>query len=167
MREAIASIAIGERQQLDVPVRMEAVRLEALRREPVRREASGGAGPPAAGAVGGGAPWRTVGLVTAGAGVVALGVSAALAFVAKSKEDQSNDSGCHGNDCTAAAAATRLDALSAANASTVAFVVGGVLAAGGVVLWLVAPPSNGDRAVGVGPVALAGGGGVLLTGRWR
>jgi len=107
-----------------------------------------------------------VGLVTAGVGVVGLGVGTAFGLVAKSKNDASNSSGCNGNNCTSQAAATRRDALSAANVSTVAFVAGGVLAASGVVLWLAAPKGDADQGVGVTPVALGAGGGIQVTGGW-
>jgi hypothetical protein len=98
--------------------------------------------------------------------VIGLGVGAAFGLVAKSKNDQSNSSGCAGDNCTASAASVRRDALSAANVSTVMFVVGGVLAAGGVALWLVAPSGDGGGGVSATPVALAGGGAVVLGGRW-
>lgn len=166
MQEVNASVAIGERQQLDVPVHLEApVGTGATAPGATSRAAM----PALVGqrAASRASPWRTVGLVTAGVGIVALGVGAAFGLVARSENDQSNSSGCHGNDCTADAAAMRREALNSANVSTVAFVAGGVLAAGGVVLWLVAPTGDADRALAVAPVALAGGGGVWLTGRWR
>ena len=155
MRAVTTSVAIGERQKLDVPVR-----LEAVAQAPAGLETAPMAATRAV-------PWRTIGLAAAGAGAVGLGVGVALGLVAKSKNDQSNSSGCNGNSCTAAAAAVRHDALSAASASTVAFVLGGVLSAGGVVLWLVAPSRDADHAVGVTPVALGGGGGLVVTARWR
>jgi len=57
-------------------------------------------------------------------------------------------------------------ALNAANASTAAFVAGGVLVAAGMVIWLVAPSGGANRSLGAAPVVTAGGGGMLLTGRW-
>ncbi len=168
MREVTSSIAIGERQQLDVPVRLEPVRLVPIPLNAAAVPAAPVSGLAVPGATNGAAvPWRTVGLVTMGAGVVVLGASAALGLVAKSEDDQSNSSGCQGDNCTASAAVVRRDALGAANAATALFVVGGVLAASGLVLWLVAPSGEADRAIGVTPVALAGGSGVFLTGRWR
>jgi hypothetical protein len=155
MRAVTASLAIGERQTLDVPVHLEPPGPPPTRLETAPRVTSSAV------------PWRTIGLVAAGAGVVGIGVGTAWGLVAKSKNDQSNSSGCTGDRCTASAAAVRHDALSAASASTVAFVVGGVLAAGGVVLWLVAPTRDADHAVGVTPVALGGGGGIVVMGSWR
>jgi hypothetical protein len=166
MREVTASIAIGERQQLDVPVRLEPVGPEAARSGLARPEASKGSGLPAEGSTSRASPWRTIGLVIGGTGVVALGVGTALGLVAKSENDESNTSGCHGNNCTPEAAAMRHDALNAATASTASFVAGGVLAAAGVVIWLVAPSSGVNRSLGAAPVVTASGGGLLLTGRW-
>jgi hypothetical protein len=178
MREVTVNVAITERQQVDVPVRLDALGGDTAPPAPASTapvvapaqvdgmppprspEALGTVTPRAA-------PWRTTGLVVAGAGIVGLGVGAAFGLTAQSKNDQSNHSGCNGNDCTAPAAAVRRDALSAASASTVAFVLGGVLTAGGVVMWLVAPSHNADQALGLTPMPLPGGGGLVATGQWR
>jgi hypothetical protein len=98
-------------------------------------------------------------------GVLGMGVGTYFGFDAISKNNASNQSGCSGNTCTAGAYSTREDARSSATVSTVSFVVGGLLAAGGVTLWLLAP--RGDSAVQVAPVALAGGGGMAVAGTWR
>jgi len=95
---------------------------------------------------------------------VALGIGTAFALSAKSKNDQSNSSGCTGNACTDSAYAMRRDALSAASASTVSFIVGGLLAAGGVTLWLVAP--RHDAALQVSPTASANGLGIRVEAVW-
>lgn len=110
-------------------------------------------------------PWRTVGLVAAGVGVVGLGVGTYFGVDAISKNNTSNQTGCTNNVCTQGAYSTREDAKSSATVSTIAFVAGGVLAAAGITLWLVAP--KGDAATQVTPVALTGGGGIALTGVWR
>jgi hypothetical protein len=171
MRGVTASIAIGERQQLDVPVQLEPAPLELVRPLGVPptspAAASGATGPFESGRAGRASPWRTVGIVTAGAGIVAFGVGAALGLVANSENNESNSDGCHGNNCTPDAAEVRQHALNTANAATVALAVGGVLAASGVVIWLVAPSGEIKRALAIAPLALAGGGGVLLSGRWR
>jgi hypothetical protein len=182
MRESSATVAIGERQQLEVPVRLEAADGEraaaasppsAAPPLPAGATTSSLSLPPASSAetgpapAGGASPWRTIGLVTAGAGVVALGLSGYFALQAKSKNDQSNSSGCVQDNCTAGAAATRQDALSAASASTVSFVVGAVLAAGGITLWLLAPSAGSAPNVGVTPVALGPAPGVAIHGNWH
>jgi len=95
-----------------------------------------------------------------GLGVVAVGVGAAFGLTAISKNNESNDKGCFGNQCTAPAASLRNDARSAGTISTVAFSVGGAALAGGVVLFLTAPssknPSNRASArVLLGPGSIA------------
>jgi hypothetical protein len=172
MRDAQATVAISERQRLDVPVR-----LEVAGADTTPTTASPTASPDAvpAGddvsrpeAAHSAFPWRTVGLVAAGAGVVTLGVGAYFGLEAKSKNDQSNSSGCSANNnCSPAAAQIRRDAISAGNTSTALFVVGGVLAAAGIVLWLVAPSSENGASVSVTPVALGAGGGLGLVGGWQ
>jgi hypothetical protein len=162
------NVAIGERQQLEVPVTLAtpAGAPPAGGGEPAE-----GAGPPLSDATEGAprAPgagprsaWPTVGLVTAGAGVAAMGLGAYFGLDAKSKNDASNASGCSGDACTAAAAETRREALASADRANVAFAVGGVLAATGVTLWWLCP--RGD--VSVAPAAGASGGGVTVRGVW-
>lgn len=85
-------------------------------------------------------PWKPIGLATAGVGVVGLGIGIAFGLVAL---DKKNNAGCDSNSvCPTESAASALrDAKDAANVSTAFFVVGGVLAAGGLSLWLLAPGS--------------------------
>jgi hypothetical protein len=105
-----------------------------------------------------GVPWKTIGIVTTGAGAAVVLVGGAFGLRAKNKQD---DAGCPGNVCRDDASAEVLrDANSAATASTVAFVVGGALLAGGVTMWLLAP--SADRQTGLAP---APGGAVFAT-RW-
>lgn len=99
---------------------------------------------------------RVAGVVVAGAGVVALGVTGVLAVVAKSK-DSDADSFCDGDRCTNARALELTDdARGLATAATVTFVSGAVLVASGVVLWMVAPrtpstsPPSASSALGRG-----------------
>jgi len=166
MRDAQATVAISERQRLDVPVRLDAAGSE-VTPAPASPSAPAGDDGSRPEAAHGTFPWRTVGLVAAGAGIVTLGVGSYFGLQAKSKNDQSNSSGCNGDTCTGSAAQIRRDAISAGNTSTVLFVAGGVLAAGGIVLWLVAPSSEGGSGVSVTPVALGAGGGLTLAGRWQ
>jgi hypothetical protein len=80
---------------------------------------------------------RNVALGLGTLGLVTMGVGAGFAFYAKSKNDDSAGA-CQGL-CMPDGSQARRDALSAADNATVAFVAGGALAAGGVVLWLAAP----------------------------
>jgi hypothetical protein len=168
MSAARSNVAIAEGQHLDVPIRLEAVPSEPA---PITSAPPSSASDAYAGPVvepdRSGSPWRTVALVGAGTGAVALGIGGYFGLHAKSENDQSYSSGCSGNHCTPEAASIRRDALSAANASTSFFIVGGALAAGGLVLWLVAPSASGDGGMGVAPVALGSGSGLALRGGWR
>lgn len=90
--------------------------------------------------------WRPVSFAMMGVGAVGLVTGVIFGLSAISKK---NDAACEGTDCSNSAvpdAADKLrDAQSAGTASTIFFVAGGVLAAGGVVLYFVAP-RKGPRA---------------------
>jgi len=87
-------------------------------------------------------PLAIAGVASAGAGLLSLGTSGILALVAKSKDSDAS-AFCDGDRCTDARAIELTnDAEDLANAATVTFVIGAVLAAGGVVLWLVAPSAK-------------------------
>jgi hypothetical protein len=86
-------------------------------------------------------PWRTVGITTALVGGAGLGLGTVFGLVASSRVD---DARCSGNVCADEAHATVYrDAQSAGTLSTVFFVVGGLLVAGGVTTWLLAPKAGG------------------------
>ena len=99
--------------------------------------------------------WPTVGLVTAGAGVVAVGVGAALGFVAMG---QRNDAGCPGNVCPDDAHASTLrGAKGTADVSTALFIVGGALLGGGLATWwLSSGPAHGQTGVLFTPAGAIG-----------
>lgn len=111
-----------------------------------------------------GSELRTVGWIVGAAGVVGLGAGAAFGAVAMSKKSQAESAGCVGNQCPPAAGPIRDDARSDANVATGCFIAGGVLAAGGVVLWLVAPRQT--DAVQVTPTAGPGTAGLTVAGTW-
>jgi serine/threonine-protein kinase len=167
-KPAQSRITIAEGQRVEVPVKLVA---EDLHEAPAATPAPAASPPPAAPeaepapAPSGPFPWRTVGLVAAGVGVVGIGVGTYFGIDAISKNNTSNQTGCNGNLCTAGAYATRQDAKSSATVSTIAFAAGGALAAAGITLWLMGP--KGDAAAQVTPVAVAGGGGLAVTGAWR
>jgi hypothetical protein len=107
-------------------------------------------------------PWRTTGLVVAASGVAGLAASAVLAVVAKGKNDDAN-SLCNGAACSSPQGVMLAhDAGTFATASTVVFVAGAVLVAGGVVLYLGAPRSPPSAAWAVAPLVGRDGGGVSL-----
>jgi len=154
-KSSTTTISVVEGQQLDVPVALEAEGPASSSANAANAATEGG----------GGFPWSTAGLIGAGVGVAGLGVGSYFGLDAISKNNASNKSGCNGNDCTAAAFATREAARSSATASTALFVAGAVLAAGGVTLWLLAP--HGSAEVEVAPSAVSGGAGVTVAGVWR
>ena len=108
----------------------------------------------------GGSPWKTIGLVGAGVGLATVGVGAFFGAQAISKNSDSSKD-CAGDKCNAAGYATRNDALTSGNVSTVLIGAGAALLVGGAVLWLTAPGASSDGAhaallVGPGSVGLAG-----------
>lgn len=110
---------------------------------------------------------RIAGIALFGVGVVGLAAGAGFGLEARSKLNDSNDSGnCQpDNHCNAAGLSQRSSALTAATISTVGFIGGVALTAGGAALYLTAPD---DRPPGIGLAARPehGGGSVVLRGRW-
>lgn len=113
---------------------------------------------------GGGSPMRTVGVALVGSGLVLAGVGGILGLRARSNYDASNEGPCDAttNRCTADGLAQRDSAVRLGNAGTVVAVIGGVVAIGGLVLWITGPSGDakgaGVRSVGVGPT------GIVLAG---
>jgi hypothetical protein len=105
--------------------------------------------------------WRTVGLVTAGAGVLGAGMGAVFGVMALNGK---SDAGCDANSmCPNSDAATTLrDAKSAGNLSTIFFVGGGVLTAGGIALFALAPTGTVRATPNVGSKSVS----VTLSGTW-
>jgi len=113
---------------------------------------------------------RTAGLVIGVAGLVGVGVGAAFGGVAMSNFSQVKslcpNVGC--GDQTAVDLSKQTGTL--ADASTVAFVAGGVLAAGGLVLFLVsgpgASPASPPKAAWISPLAGNGVAGLRAGSEW-
>jgi hypothetical protein len=115
--------------------------------------------PLAADAGSNGVSTKTIGLITAGGGLVLTGVGAAFWAVASSKNSAAE---CDG-DSVCANPGQRTSAQHWATAGNVFAVVGGLAVASGIVLWLVAPASKAaDGGVGVGVTS----NGMLLQGRF-
>jgi tetratricopeptide (TPR) repeat protein len=108
-------------------------------------------------------PWKWVGLGAAGVGVLGLGAGGYFALSAKNARDES---GCRDDGhCSSEAAANRLrDAKSSADLSTVFVIAGATLVTAGLVVFFVAPGTDGKRAVEAA-VALSPTG-VALRGTW-
>jgi hypothetical protein len=92
---------------------------------------------------------KWAGLVLGGTGIVGIGVGAVLGTIAISKLHESNEGPCNASDqCTTPGMGLRSQAEGFGNASTIAFVVGGVALASGAVLYLTAP-KEGKRSEGL------------------
>ena len=107
----------------------------------------------------GGSPLRTWGFAALGAGAAGLAAGAIFGGLAIASK---NSADCDGNHYCSAGALS--DARTQATVSTVAFVAGGVLLAGGITMVLLAPPS-GPRVEAAAAVGESGGG-VVIGGRF-
>lgn len=112
---------------------------------------------------------KTLAYAVGGVGVVGLGVGAVFGLMASSKKTESNDMGhCDAMSvCDATGKTARNAALTDASVSTVAFIVGGLAVATGVVLYVTAP--NDPKAVGhleAGAQAGPSSGMFTLKGTW-
>ena len=103
-------------------------------------ETSGGGGGGGAAVDGGSSsatPWKTIGWVTIGVGAASVVVGSVFGLQAMSKK---NDANCPDNHCAGGGDPEALrTAVKNGNLSTVFFVAGGVLAAGGVALLVLTP----------------------------
>ena len=117
-------------------------------------------------------PQRLIGWIVAGAGVVGLGVGTGFGLMSKSKTSE-RDEICPSSDCPRSKINQYLDAekqaQSNATVSNVAFVVGGVAIAAGVVLVLTAPsqPANAAGVTAhIAPWAGPNSAGAMMGGAW-
>jgi len=106
-------------------------------------------------------PWKTLGWVLGGAGVIGLGVGTVAGVIATS--DKSSD--CANSTCKSG---TLGGIKSVALVSDVGLIAGGVLLASGAALVLLAPSGNHEAAatVRISPSVTASGGGIVLLGLW-
>jgi hypothetical protein len=107
------------------------------------------------------APWKSIGIVTAGLGVVGLGLGSVFGVEASSKKSSAgcdSDSKC----LTPTALSTLSSAQSDGNVATGFFIAGGVLTAGGIMMWALAPSAPVQVAPSVGTNTA----GLLLRGVW-
>lgn len=114
---------------------------------------------------------RYLGYGTAGVGVVGIGLGIIFGLQASSKlSDSKNDptgAGCDTNDfCGATGKQARSDAQSAATISTIGFVAGGVLLAGGITMIIVGGSNPKSTTAKIAPMVGANGGGMMLGGRF-
>ncbi|WP_437309788.1 hypothetical protein [Sorangium sp. So ce388] len=106
---------------------------------------------------------RVAALVAASAGVVGIGASIGVGFVARARFEDAGPH-CEGDLCDDDGLTIREDALGIARAGTIVFIVGTAAVAAGGVLWLTSPSpraSAGARPavqIGLGPTGLSLGG---------
>lgn len=141
-RRETVTVAAGERRELLVPA---LAALPAPTPPPPPPEAKG-------------SPLRTAGWITAGTGAAVAVTGLVVGGFAKLKNDDARENHCSAVDCEAEGVDAIRSAKTLADVSTVLVVSGGVVAAGGLVLVLVAP--RGERrvtaTVGLGTVGLSG-----------
>jgi hypothetical protein len=162
--EASAPQRRTQRQSIDVAPRGSTATVNVG--ELARDTSAGGSGPVDAPHDGG--TQRVVGLALAGAGVVGLGVGAALGLVAMNKENDALDHECNAQDlCSPRGVQLGQDAKSAATASTIAFGLGAAAVTGGLVLYFSAPRhSTAPATVGLRVAPTRGGGSLRLEAAW-
>ena len=111
----------------------------------------------------------TQGILAIATGAVGLGgvvVGSIFGLETLSKHSSSQQQ-CQGNACSSTGLQDVTDGKNAGNVSTIAFIAGGALLAGGVVLWLTAPSSAPKvGSLGVTPLVAPDGGGFSLRGTW-
>ena len=90
---------------------------------------------------------RPLGLGFMGLGLAGAGVGAVFGAMALNKNDDSNaDNHCNTNGfCDAAGAASRNKAVAFGNTSTAAFIAGGTLLAGGVLIFVLTPSASHEK----------------------
>ena len=115
---------------------------------------------------------RKVSVGVAGAGVVGLVVGSVFGAQALSKysDSKAHCQAATPNVCSAEGIALRGSAGTAADVSTVSMIAGGVLLAGGVVLFVTAPSGDAGKSgaarIKVAPMMTSRVGGLLLQGEW-
>ncbi len=113
-------------------------------------------------------PGRIAGIALGSVGIVGIGIGAGFGVLSKSQWDSARE-GCREgrvDRCDADAVSGGEDAHTSAVVSTATFIAGGVMLAGGVVMWFALPPEKSQMAVRVSPVAGASGGYVGAEVTW-
>jgi hypothetical protein len=109
---------------------------------------------------------RTVAIALGGAGAVGVVIGSIFGLRSIAKHSDYENL-CSDGVCVASAGPIHDQAVAAGNASTLAFVVGGVLIAGGAVLWFVAPrPGTAAARLRVAPAVGSSSAGAILAGEW-
>jgi hypothetical protein len=115
---------------------------------------------------------RVLGVMVGVVGVAGVALGAVFGEMAKSDNNEASGHCLNDMACDPQALSLTSSARREATASTIGFVAGGALLAGGVVLFLTAPahsPQSAgqpERRVGLSPLVGAGTTGVALRGAW-
>ncbi|MEO8875366.1 MAG: hypothetical protein ABI461_07255 [Polyangiaceae bacterium] len=110
---------------------------------------------------------RVIGIGVAGVGVVGVAVGAVFGLIASGKKgDAGNNCNADLSKCNASGVSDMSSARSSATISTVGFIAGGALLAGGVVLYLTAPKANQEKAVGLRIAPNGAGANLTFGGAW-
>ena len=120
--------------------------------------------PPTTGDGGGWSAGEIAGLTIAGVGVIGIGVGSAFGLVAMSKKNRVDELCPDEKRCTAEGITTNDEAKTAGTISTIAFIAGGVLLVGGVVLWIAAPSGDDVARLELGPAMYGDAPGLMLRG---
>jgi hypothetical protein len=106
-------------------------------------------------------------LVSGGAGLAALAVGVGFGVDAIAKKSEYQQHQVNGRCIDEQCVSFSTEAVNAASVSTIGVVVGGLLAAGGAVLWLTAPGRDSEgRTAAIVPLVGPQGVGAGLTGSW-
>ena len=108
---------------------------------------------------------RIAALGLGGAGIVGLALGSFFGLKSISKHSD-YEALCGASGCSPAAGPIHDSAVAAGNVSTVTFLLGGALVAGGAVLWFMAPKAAPPSALRVVPVVGASNAGLVLAGGW-
>jgi hypothetical protein len=165
-RGAILSVKVSEGEQLDVPISLapdlpaRRVPLSPASPPPPLPLPAPPVEPPASSEAprSTGSPLRTLGPVTVGIGILAMGVGAAFGVESMGKHDDA-ERVCPGATCSPSGASLWHDAVTFGDVSTIAFIVGGAALVAGTVFWIAAPRSRSDGTrvgFGLGSVQLRG-----------
>jgi serine/threonine-protein kinase len=121
--------------------------------------------PPTSSAPSDGSTQRLIGLVVGGAGVVGVVIGGVFGLISKSTYNNAfqNECGSKPSGCSTQGAQDGQSAFSQAIISTVGFVAGAALLAGGAVIYFTAPKGGG---VAVTPTVGTAGGGLSVVGAW-
>jgi serine/threonine-protein kinase len=112
-----------------------------------------------------GSTQRVLGVVTGVVGLGGIAVGSVFGLIAKGHQSDAGPH-CNGTVCDGTGVSDLSDAHSAATVSTIGFIAGGAVLAGGVVLYLVAPRGSSGTGLVVAPGSAGSVAGLTLRGGW-